>query len=129
MTTTDVQIQGKNSPATARPRVVLSPDTDIWEQDDAYVVVADVPGVAEKDVEVTVEDDVLTLRAHGTERAPAAHDSLYQEFMPADYERSFELAESVDADRIRATLRNGTLRVVLPKAEARKPRQIRVETS
>ncbi len=101
---------------------------DIEETEEAFVLTADVPGLAQKDVRITIHDNVLTLqgerREEKTEKRRGAHrtERLYGTFV-----RSFPLPSSVDAGNARATYRDGVLTVNLPKREEAKPRQIEVK--
>lgn len=109
-------------------RPVYLPATDIFEQEDAVVLVADMPGVPDSELEVHVENDLLTIRGRTALDQPQDLETLHQEFAECQYERSFTLSADVDRDGIQATLKNGVLRLVLPKAEQAKPRKIRVRT-
>lgn len=113
----------------AKDLPVFSPATDIYERDDAILVVCDMPGVDAEHVEVTLEDDVLTLSGEQQTRAPEGYDCLYRGYEPGVFRRSFRLATPVDRDRISAKLRNGVLQVLLPKAAEAQPKKIKVETS
>lgn len=106
---------------------VYRPATDVYERDDALVVVADMPGVSEKDVEIDLDDDVLTLSGRAEHVEPEGYDALYGEFVPGVYERVFTLTEDVNREGIKATMKNGVLRVVLPKSEKARPRKITVQ--
>jgi len=102
---------------------------DIFETPEGSVLLADVPGCDEKDVELHLENDVLTITARRADEAEADHEATYAEYRPADYQRSFSVSELIDKGRIEATVKNGVLRVTLPKAEAAKPRRIAVKTA
>ncbi len=108
-------------------RPVYLPATDVYERDDALVVVADMPGVTEKDIEINLDNDVLTLTGRAEFAEPAGFDALYGEFEAGQYERVFTLSEDVDREGIKATIKNGVLRVTLPKSEKVKPRKITVQ--
>ncbi len=112
-----------------RPGRYYMPDVDILEFPDHLELTADMPGVSEKDVHVTLEDGVLTIQ--GTVDA-AMYDGLsplYTEYNVGNYFRQFSLHESIDASAIKATMRNGVLDLALPKVEAAKPRKIEVAVS
>ncbi len=112
-----------------RPRVM--PSTDVFETDEAVTLAADMPGADESSIELTLTEDVLTLRGRPVELAPGdpsgAEDAWkleWAEYLLPDYERTFRLATDIDRDRIAATIQEGTLRVTLPK---RKPATNRIE--
>ncbi len=109
-------------------RPVYAPATDVFERDDAFVLVMDVPGVSEKDVDLQLEDDVLTIRARSASHEMKGYDLLYGEYRASDYERSFTLSTDIDRDKVKASVKNGVLRVELPKAEKLKPRKIEVKS-
>lgn len=98
------------------PKAILTPAADILDTPDALLLEVDVPGCGEADVEVDLEDDLLTLKARpalgtpGDEWKPAVRGMT-----DGIYERRFRLAEAVDVDGIEATVKHGVLRVALPK--------------
>jgi HSP20 family molecular chaperone IbpA len=102
----------------------VRPRTDVFETDEALVVVADVPGADRDSVEVTLEEDVLTLRARPVLQAPEGWQSAGAEFELPEYERSFRVTAEVEREAVEATLKNGRLRVALKK---RTPRASRIE--
>jgi HSP20 family molecular chaperone IbpA len=102
---------------TRTPRTVYTPPTDIYENETGFVLVADLPGVDENSVEITLQDDVLTIVGRTHERAPEGYRRTYAEFEPGDYERSFVLSDRADSAGIEATVKNGVLSVKVPKAK------------
>jgi HSP20 family molecular chaperone IbpA len=108
---------------------VFVPPTDIYETEDAVVLVADMPGVGEKDVDVQLEQGVLTIRGHVTPEDHEGFQPAYGEYRVGDYERSFTLSDEVDPEGIDATLKNGVLRLDLRKKEEVKPKKIAVNTA
>jgi HSP20 family molecular chaperone IbpA len=106
---------------------VFSPQVDILERKEDIVVTADMPGVDEKSVDINLEKNVLSIYGAVEEEAPAGYRPFYSEYGLGDYERIFTLSDEIDRDRIQATVKNGVLRVVLPKAEATKSRKITVK--
>jgi HSP20 family protein len=115
----DTQIQTEEGKRRAAPR------TNVYETEVAYVVVADIPGVAESDVEVSVENEVLRLSGK-TAEAPQGYELVYSEYDDVDFERRFALGERVDGEKIAATLKEGVLEVSLPKKQAALARQVEV---
>ncbi len=111
-----------------RPQKVYTPDVDILERKDDIVVTADLPGVDEKTLDITLEKNVLTIYGRVEPFVPEKHRVAYSEYGVGDYQRAFTLSDEVDKDRIQATMKNGVLRLVLPKAEAAKTRKILVST-
>jgi HSP20 family molecular chaperone IbpA len=127
-TTNQLTPAGAGSAACeARPmRSVFEPAADVVEKPDALHLVLDMPGVDQKGLEVTVEDHVLRVRGTTAEPETAGTRPVHREFEPGDYERSFRLTPDLDEGRIAASLKNGVLRLVLPKREEAKPRKISV---
>ena len=110
-------------------RPVFVPPSDIYETKDSIVVLAEMPGVAPDGVDITLERRVLTIRGRSAAREHAGYQRVYNEFANGDYERVFTLSENIDRDRIEATLKDGVLHLVLPKAETAKSRRIELRAS
>ena len=110
-----------------RSRPVLVPPTDIYETKDALVVLADMPGMTSDNIDISLEDRVLTIRGQMADQEHPGYRQVYAEYGEADYERTFTLSEDIDRAGIQASLEKGVLRLVLPKAEAAKPRKIQVK--
>jgi HSP20 family molecular chaperone IbpA len=112
--------------AAPAPRTVRRPAVRINESDQDYRIIADMPGVALEQVEITLEQGVLTLRGTAQETRPDNAEILLREYEPAMFERAFELPAEVDRDGIQASMRHGRLTVTVPKAKAAQPRRIAV---
>jgi HSP20 family protein len=132
MTTRNITVEAETKEETpvreqARDVPVFVPAADIYETQQAVVVVADMPGVDEKHVTVTLENDLLTIAGQAVPEQVQDGDVLYQGYVSGDYSRSFKITQGVDRDKIQAQMKNGALRVTLPKAEHLQPRSIAVE--
>jgi HSP20 family protein len=130
---TELQTVNQNPPAKREsngrrgPELeTMAPATDIYERKDSLVVVMDVPGVDESSVDIQVERNLLTVSATPAWDEIEGHQASYLEYQPARFERRFTLSNDVDCSKIDATVRDGVLRIVLPKAEAALPRKIQV---
>jgi HSP20 family protein len=110
-----------------RERNVYTPAVDIMERKDDIVLLADMPGVDENTVDITLEKNVLTIYGKVAPEMLAGYTLYLSEYGTGDYQRVFTLTEEVDRDKIQATVKNGVLRLVLPKAEAVKTRKITVK--
>ncbi len=110
-----------------RATQVYTPDVDIIERQDSIVVTADMPGVDENTVDITLEKNVLTLYGKVDADLPEKLRLLHAEYGIGDYKRVFTLSGEIDRDKIHATVKNGVLKVLLPKAEAVKTRKIEVK--
>jgi len=114
------------TPATRERSRFLSPAVDIYEEAEGLVVVADVPGLTRDDLDINVEDKVLTL--HGKMAAKSEASLISEEFELVDYFRQFTLSDRVDTSKISATLDQGVLTLKLPKVEHAKPKRIEIKT-
>lgn len=112
-----------------RPGRHYMPYVDIAEFNDHLQLWADMPGVSEKDVQVTLDNDVLTIQGAVSTGMYDGLSPLYTEYNVGNYFRQFSIHESIDSSGIKATMRNGELELVLPKVEAVKPRKIEVNVS
>ena len=110
-----------------RPRKVFTPPVDIVETAGAILVKAEMPGVNENTVSVTLEKGVLTIDGTVDWQEPANYDLVYSEFDVGDFHRAFSLSEAIDQSSIEAKVSNGVLSLTLPKAERAKARQIAVK--
>jgi HSP20 family molecular chaperone IbpA len=111
------------------PRPVFLPPADIYETKDSIVVLAEMPGVSSEGVDISLERRVLTIRGRSATNEHGGYQRVYGEYTDGDYERVFTLSENIDRDRIEATLKDGVLQLVLPKAEAAKARKIELKAS
>ena len=114
-------------PDTREETRTLVPSVDIFEIPEGLAVVADLPGVDKGEVDVHVENGVLTIS--GKAKDHTRGDPLYCEFHLVNYFRQFQLSEQVDQEKIRAELKAGVLSVHLPKAEKAKPKKIGVNVA
>ena len=112
-----------------RARKAFVPRADIYETDNELVVVADMPGVDENSVEVTLEKNVLTITANVDLVQPENFSLAYAEYEEGDYERSFTLSNEIDLNRIEATVKDGVLRLHLPKIGEAKTKKIAVKAA
>jgi HSP20 family protein len=105
-----------------------APAVDIYETSEQIVLKADLAGLTREDVEIRVQDTTLTLRGERRFAKDVQEENyLRLERVYGPFERTFALATTVQADKIRATFRDGVLEVSIPKAEEAKPRRIRIE--
>jgi HSP20 family molecular chaperone IbpA len=105
----------------------FTPRADIYETDDTIVVVADIPGAGEDSIEITVEKNVLTINAYVEALIPEGYSLAFAEYEVGDYQRSFRLSNEIDRNRIEATVKDGVLRMYLPKAAEALARKISVK--
>lgn len=109
---------------------MILPQMNVSETDKEVRITAELPGVAEKDVDVTLDDDVLTIR--GEKRSETKEDNENYQFVERSFgrfQRSIRVPHSVKADEVKAHVENGVLTVVLPKNQAQeKTRHIQVQS-
>jgi len=122
--TRPVAANKEKSLATRDETLYIAPPVDIFETEEALTVVADLPGVSKDDVDIRVEDDILTIKGKAQYALPA--NGIHEEFQLQGYYRQFKLSDEVDQNKIIAETKNGVLTITLPKAEKSKPRQIKV---
>jgi len=115
-----------NPTATRENELWMAPEVDIHETADEYLLHAEMPGVRKDGLEVTVDNNQLTIEGRRTP-APAPGEVIFRESRDVNYRRVFELNPSVDASRIAAKVEQGLLTLRLPKAEQVKPKRISIE--
>ncbi len=130
MRTREIEARDKAELTTedTRPGPVFRPDVDILENPDAYLILADMPGVSEEDVDVQLDKGVLTLDARGGEDESGS-PLRYAEYRTGGYHREFRISEDIDAGGVSAKMRDGVLELRLPKTAESKPRRISVEAA
>lgn len=126
----DIQ-KTENVSAAERIRNVKTfvPRVDIYENKDSLFLLADMPGVDEKTVDIELEKNVLTITGRVENGHVKDAAMMYSEYEIGDYERVFTLSDRIDRDKIVATVKNGVLRLELPKAEEVKPKKIAIKAA
>lgn len=120
----------KNEPRTAAPatpRRSVAPRYDLRENENAYVVTAQVPGVERTALETTIDGERLTVIGRRSWTAPENWTAIYREIPDADYRLVLELDHRVNREGIEAQLNQGILTLTIPKAEAVKARKIEIK--
>ena len=131
-TTTEVQKKEADTPKQGertRQRRVYTPLVDIIERKDDIIVTADMPGVDENSIDITLEKNILTIYGKVEAEIPENHRLYISEYGIGDYHRVFTLTNEIDRDKIQATVKNGILKLILPKAEAVKTKKISVKAA
>ena len=103
----------------------VSPEVNIFETKDGYILEAEMPGVGKDGLEVTLEGNEITIIGH-RHTDPVTGEPLFRECQNADYRRVFELDPAIDTTKISAKIEQGLLTLTLPKTEQVKPRRIAV---
>ena len=112
-----------------RPGLVFTPAVDIFETDKEITLVADMPGVKAQDLDIDLHENVLSL--DGDVQSPEGSDEVdvIREYRTGKYYRQFTLSQVIDQGKIEAAMKDGVLRLTLPKVEAATPRRIEVRVS
>lgn len=129
-TTLEIQKKETESPEKGertRERKVYTPGVDIIERKTDILVLADIPGADEKAVDITLEKNLLTIYARVDADIPESQRLSVMEYGIGDYQRSFTLTDEVDKDKIQAAVKNGVLKLILPKMAEIKTRKISVK--
>jgi HSP20 family protein len=115
----------KETGEDSRAQNHITPEVNIFETKDGYVLEAELPGVSKEGLDIALEDNTLTIL--GRRSAQEANgQALYRESSAADYRRVFELEPAIDTAKIEAKIVQGILTLRLPKSEAVKPRKVTV---
>ncbi|EIM62315.1 MAG: Hsp20/alpha crystallin family protein [Desulfobacter postgatei] len=104
-----------------------TPAVDIYENEDEILIYADMPGVVKDDISVDIDNGTLSIS--GVRKLPVTGPVTYEEFSNAQYVRNFSVPQTIDVEKVEAELKNGVLRLHLPKSEAAKPRQIEIKSA
>jgi HSP20 family protein len=126
----ELQVQQKREVDKAQepttPMRAFLPTTDIFETEDVLTVVLEMPGVDRDNVDVSVDNGVLTVEGRINFGKYEGLQPVYSEYNVGPYRRSFRISSRVDQAKIKAEMRDGVITLVLPKAEEAKPRRIEV---
>ncbi len=120
--------QEVSSPAEqTKPGLVFTPSVDIFENDKELVLLADMPGVQAGSLNIDLRDNTLTLDGEVEQFEGKNEEDVLIEYEVGKYYRQFSLSEMIDQEKIDAQMRNGVLRLTLPKVEKAAPRTITVQ--
>lgn len=117
------------TPETTTGGRIYRPLADIMETGEGVTLMLEMPGVAADDVDITLEQRVLTIRGKVQPTNPERLQLAYAEYGEGDYERSFTLSDDFDPEKINAAVSHGVLTVALPRAAEAQPRKIAVTAS
>jgi HSP20 family protein len=115
---------------TEEDRALFSPDFDVKETPKAFVFNADLPGMEDKDIDVTITDNRLTISGKRKQEKEEKGDTFYRcERSYGSFSRSFTMPSGIASDKVKAELKNGVLNVEVPKTEAAKPKKVAIKAS
>jgi HSP20 family molecular chaperone IbpA len=123
----DVREQGDARREPQQPSVV--PPVDVYEDDGSITLLADLPGASRDRLHVRVDGETLSIEAEAVTPTPEGMELVYAEAQVPSYRRQFTLSRELDASRIEASLKDGVLRLRIPKSEEAKPRRIEVKAA
>ncbi len=104
-----------------------NPVVDVYENDDHFVIKADLPGLDKKDIALDVKEGVLTIKGERHSDEEVKNENAYcRERVYGRFERAFRLPRDVDAEKITADYKDGVLKIEIPKPEEVKPKQITI---
>lgn len=126
---TDISVAASGAPERVSEAPSLAPPTDIYETKDAVIMLLDMPGADPETLNVTLEQRVLAVSARSISTTPQGYTPVLVEYEDGNYERSFTLSDLVDEDHIDAVLKDGVLRLTLPKVTPGPPKKITVKSA
>ncbi len=106
----------------------IIPATDIYENDNEYILTLEMPGISKHDIEITLENDYLEILGKAGNPELEGYRVVEREFHLGDYFRRFQVSNLIEKDKIDAKIEYGVLRLTLPKSEQVKPRKIEVKS-
>lgn len=124
-----VRREATREPIASRDAQAMTPRVDVIEDATGITVLADMPGVSRDSLEISVESDALLIEGTVSSTTPQAMEGAYAEVRVPRYRRSFTLSRELDASAIDAQLKDGVLRLRIPKHEQAQPRRISVSVS
>jgi HSP20 family protein len=133
MSDKELQVRGKQElqkdAEQTRPGPVFVPAVDIFESDEVITLLADMPGVTSDRVTIDLHEGQLTITGEVEVQGSDKERYLFREYETGRFSREFSLSDRIDQSKISATMRDGVLRLELPKAERVKPKRIEVKAS
>ena len=123
------KVDPKSAPERTSEWPIIIPRVDIIEREDALYLVADMPGADEETIDINVEKNLLTITGKMAKQEFEGFQQVLDEFDSGDYNRCFSLSNEIDQSGIEATMKDGVLRLFLPKAKEAVPRKIKIKTA
>jgi len=114
---------------STRGYVYNIPETDIFEDNEKYTIIFDLPGIDKEDINLKVEKEILTITAESKKQPLDSYETLREEMEFTGFKRSFNLNGIVDSNKINADYKNGTLTLTLTKKEEQKTKEIQIKVS
>jgi len=121
---TEITKREETVPERSRPVPAVAPVVDIYENDNEILLHADMPGVVKEDITVNVDNGKLSIS--GVRKLATTGAANWEEFGDVEYQRAFSVPQTIDVAKVNAELKDGVLRLHLPKSEAAKPRVVQI---
>ncbi|MCA9803934.1 MAG: Hsp20/alpha crystallin family protein [Cyanobacteria bacterium HKST-UBA02] len=128
MTTATTTVANPETERASASLPIFTPPVDIYQSENAFVVIAEMPGVDESSVDITLEKGILTIQGESHREVLEGYRLVRSEAPGGNYRRMFRLSEEVDLERADAVMKDGVLRLTLPKHENARPRKISVRS-
>lgn len=125
----ETQAPARQSQPAGREQPAMTPRVDVLEDGTGITLLADLPGVSRDALEIQVEGDSLTIEGQVSPATPEAMEATYAEVRVPRFRRMFTLSRELDGSRIEAQLKDGVLRLRIPKQEHAQPRRVQVKVS
>jgi HSP20 family molecular chaperone IbpA len=123
------QAQARQAQPQGREQPAMTPRVDVLEDGTGITLLADLPGVSREALEIQVEGDSLAIEGQVSPATPEAMEATYAEVRVSRFRRTFTLSRELDGSRIEAQLKDGVLRLRIPKQEHAQPRRVQVKVS
>jgi HSP20 family molecular chaperone IbpA len=124
-----LSVKNENEVESAHPGKIFVPHADIIETDESIVIRAEMPGVDDDSIDVTLENNVLSIDGSVAASHFEGYSLAYAEYEGGSYQRSFTLSDRIDRDNIEATVSNGVLSLTLSKIDLPQPKKIEVQAA
>jgi HSP20 family protein len=125
----EVEAAKETASAAVRARKTVAPRTDVYESKEQLQFFIDMPGVKQENIDITLEQNILTVRGGVEPPEMPGYRLTYAEQDIADYQRVFTLSNEIERAEIQASIKNGVLKLVLPKSKAALPRKIAIQSA
>lgn len=124
---TDITRVEESMPERKSDLPVIAPPVDIYENDEEIMLKADMPGIRKDDLSINIDNGRLAIA--GVRKVEKTGAVTWEEFDDVEYRRAFSIPQSIDVGKVSAELKEGVLKLHLPKSEKAKPRQIEISAS
>jgi len=121
-----MQVRQNSEAEQTRAGKVFVPRADIYETQEQLLILADMPGVKDDGIDITLEQNILTIYGRVEQPHLEGYTLAYSEYGVGDFRRVFALSNEIDRDGIQATIKNGVLKLILPKSKRAMPKKIAV---